>query len=83
MTTGDGPGEFPVRYDKRGHPGMTTINDSFLTMADVAQRYHTTIPAVRQWRHVGYGPESFKVGARVLYTEEALLRFEQSLLTAN
>jgi len=59
----------------------TTINENFLTMADVAKRYHTTIPAVRQWRHVGYGPASFKVGARVLYTEDALLRFEKNLLT--
>jgi len=27
------------------------------------------VQTVRYWRHVGYGPPSFKVGRRVLYAE--------------
>ncbi|MFE3125286.1 helix-turn-helix domain-containing protein [Streptomyces hydrogenans] len=51
----------------------------YLTTADVAARYRTSASTVRYWRHIGYGPKGIKVGRRVLYTEESLLRFEQQL----
>jgi DNA-binding transcriptional MerR regulator len=33
---------------------------------------HIQVPAatLRYWRHIGYGPKSFKVGRRVLYALE-------------
>jgi DNA-binding transcriptional MerR regulator len=39
----------------------------YLTTADVAHLCRTSPETVRYWRHIGYGPPSFKVGRRVLY----------------
>jgi len=50
-------------------------------MVDVAARYHTSVGAVRQWRYRGIGPTGVKIGARVLYAEDEIARFEKSLLT--
>jgi hypothetical protein len=50
---------------------------SFLTTEDVAVRYRTSPGAVRQWRHQGVGPRGIKIGARVLYAEADLIRFEE------
>jgi DNA-binding transcriptional MerR regulator len=39
----------------------------FLTTTEVADLCRTSPETVRFWRHVGKGPQSFKVGRRVLY----------------
>lgn len=51
----------------------------FLTTAEVADRYRTVPGTVRYWRHIGYGPKGVKVGRRILYSEEELVRFDQGL----
>lgn len=52
---------------------------TYLTTAEVAERYRTAESTVRYWRHIGYGPKGMKVGRRVLYSETELTRFEQRL----
>jgi DNA-binding transcriptional MerR regulator len=52
----------------------------FLTTAEVAERFRTSPETLRYWRYVGRGPQSFKLGRRVLYTEEAVEAFETRLL---
>jgi DNA-binding transcriptional MerR regulator len=42
----------------------------YLTTQEVAAMFRTSPETVRYWRHVGYGPPSFKVGRRVLYEAE-------------
>jgi predicted DNA-binding transcriptional regulator AlpA len=43
--------------------------DRYLTTEEIAAQYRTVPATVRYWRHVGKGPQSFKVGRRVLYRE--------------
>lgn len=45
----------------------------YLTTAEVAELCRTATETVRYWRHVRYGPPSFKVGRRVLYDEADVL----------
>lgn len=52
---------------------------SYLTTAEVAERYRTAPGTVRYWRHIGYGPKGVKVGRRVLYAETELRRFDAHL----
>ena len=39
----------------------------YLTTTEVADLCRAAPETVRYWRHVGYGPPSFRVGRRVLY----------------
>ncbi len=39
----------------------------YLTTAEVAAILRTSPETVRYWRYIDYGPESFKIGRRVLY----------------
>lgn len=41
--------------------------DEYLTTAEVASVLRTPPATLRYWRHVGRGPQSFKVGKRLLY----------------
>lgn len=40
---------------------------SYMTTLEVADQLRTPAETVRYWRHIGKGPQSFKVGRRVLY----------------
>ena len=42
----------------------------YLTTAEVAELLRAPLETVRYWRHIGSGPDSFKVGRRVLYAVE-------------
>lgn len=39
----------------------------YLTTEELAAKLRTTPETVRYWRHMKKGPQSFKVGRRVLY----------------
>lgn len=43
--------------------------DRYFTTEEVAAHFRTVPATVRYWRHIGKGPQSFKVGRRVLYRE--------------
>jgi predicted DNA-binding transcriptional regulator AlpA len=39
-----------------------------LSQEDVSKMLHDKpLSTLRYWRHIGYGPKSFKLGGRVLY----------------
>ncbi len=40
-----------------------------LTIGEVADRLRTPEATLRYWRHQGAGPQSFKLGRRVMYRE--------------
>ena len=40
-----------------------------LTTEKVAARFRTSPATVRNWRHIGIGPDGVRVGRRVLYDE--------------
>ena len=48
------------------------MRDRLLTMPEVSERTRTPVETLRYWRARGLGPDSFKVGRRVLYSEAAL-----------
>jgi len=50
----------------KGAVGVYTEHD-YLTTAEVAHLLRTSPESVRYWRHIGKGPQSFRVGRRVLY----------------
>lgn len=47
----------------------------YLTTEEVADLLRTTPETCRYWRHIGKGPQSFKVGRRVLYALEDVEAF--------
>jgi hypothetical protein len=49
------------------------------TNKDVADHYRTNVGTVRHWRLIGYGPKGTKVGARVLYPQAEIDRFDREL----
>jgi excisionase family DNA binding protein len=47
----------------------------YLTTAEVAETLRAPVETVRYWRHIGKGPQSFKIGRRVLYAVEDVEAF--------
>jgi hypothetical protein len=47
----------------------------YLTPAEVADLLRTPAETLRFWRAVGKGPQSFKIGRRVLYSRVDVERF--------
>jgi len=47
----------------------------YMTTSEVADLLRTSAETVRYWRHVGKGPDSFKIGRRVLYVRADVERF--------
>jgi DNA-binding transcriptional MerR regulator len=43
-----------------------------LTITEAAQELRTPEATLRFWRHRGTGPQSFRLGNRVLYTRQAI-----------
>lgn len=43
------------------------MDEDLLTTAEVAAHLRTAPSTLRYWRHIGRGPDSFRVGKRVLY----------------
>jgi predicted DNA-binding transcriptional regulator AlpA len=50
-----------------------------LTTADVAARTRAPEATVRYWRHIGYGPQGFRVGRRVVYQRSEVERWLSEL----
>ncbi len=50
--------------------------DRVLTLNEVAEMIRVPAAILRYWRHVGTGPESFKMGPRrVVYREQDVLKW--------
>jgi DNA-binding transcriptional MerR regulator len=59
-----------------------TNEDPLLTINEAAALLRTPVATLRYWRHRGIGPDSFKIGRRVVYQLSVLLAWidEQSRL---
>jgi predicted DNA-binding transcriptional regulator AlpA len=53
----------------------------FMRTAEVAELLRMPVELVRWWRHVGRGPNSFKLGRRVLYAREDVEAFIEQART--
>jgi len=52
--------------------------DDFLTTAETAKALRTPVETLRYWRHVGKGPNSFRLGRRVLYARADVEAFVEA-----
>jgi DNA-binding transcriptional MerR regulator len=46
-----------------------------LTLAEAAALLRTPVATLRYWRHLGTGPDGFRLGRRVVYRREDLDRW--------
>ena len=52
----------------QSHPNdPPPANDDLLTISEVAAIVRAPIATMRDWRHLGTGPRSFRLGRRVVY----------------
>lgn len=48
------------------------MTDPILTVNQVSDETGVPVGTLRYWRHAGTGPESFKLGRRVVYRRSAI-----------
>ncbi len=51
------------------------MSAQLLTLAEAADRLRTPVATLRYWRHLGIGPDSFRLGRRVVYRREDIDRW--------
>ena len=56
-----------------------TDQREWLTIGEIADHYRKSVPTIRYWRHIGYGPKGVKVGTGVLYPRAEVERFDRQL----
>ncbi len=69
-----------VRFDDRkalavNEENSPTVASDLLTLNEAAALLRTPVATLRYWRHLGMGPDGFRVGRRVLYRREDLDRW--------
>ena len=50
----------------------TGTHTQLLTLTEAAARLRTPVATLRYWRHLGIGPDSFRLGRRVMYRRDDL-----------
>ena len=53
-----------------------------LMMSEVSEQTRVPIDTLRYWRHIGKGPKSFRNGKRVMYLQEEVDGWIESLQAA-
>lgn len=53
----------------------TAMHRQLLTLSETADILRTPVATLRYWRHLGIGPDGFRVGRRVMYRIEDLNRW--------
>ncbi len=53
----------------------TGAGSQLLTLTEAAARLRTPVATLRYWRHLGIGPDSFRLGRRVVYRRDDLDRW--------
>ena len=56
------------------------ISREYLTVTDLAERYHRTPQTITAWRKAGKGPKAVKIHGRILYPVSEVLRYEREEL---
>jgi predicted DNA-binding transcriptional regulator AlpA len=54
---------------------VRTAAAELLTLAEVAAVLRTPVATLRYWRHLGVGPDGFRLGRRVVYRREDVNRW--------
>ncbi len=53
----------------------TGTHSQLLTLTEAAARLRTPAATLRYWRHLGIGPDSFRLGRRVMYRQQDVERW--------
>ena len=53
----------------------TESSTQLLTLTEAAARLRAPVATLRYWRHLGIGPDSFRLGRRVMYRRDDLDRW--------
>ena len=56
-------------------PQTPHANDELLTLQEVADIVRVPVATLRYWRHLGSGPESFRIGRTVRYWRSNVLQW--------
>jgi predicted DNA-binding transcriptional regulator AlpA len=54
---------------------VATAAAELLTLAETAAALRTPVATLRYWRHLGIGPDGFRLGRRVVYRREDVDRW--------
>ncbi len=57
------------------HTPDTETHTQLLTITEAAARLRTPVATLRYWRHLGTGPDSFRLGRRVVYRRDDIDRW--------
>jgi hypothetical protein len=57
------------------HEPRTGTASTLLTLDEAAAFLRTPAATLRYWRHLGVGPDGFRLGRRVMYRREDLARW--------
>ncbi len=57
------------------HPSARHEEPVLLTLDEAAALLRTSVATLRYWRHLGVGPDGFRLGRRVMYRREDLARW--------
>jgi excisionase family DNA binding protein len=52
------------------HAGQHGSQPDLLTITEAAELLRAPVATLRYWRHLGTGPDSFRVGRRILYRRD-------------
>jgi hypothetical protein len=63
------------RYLAVTNDNVPTAATELLTLEEVAAVLRTPVATLRYWRHLGVGPDGFRLGRRVLYRREDVDRW--------
>jgi hypothetical protein len=65
----------PRRYPVVTDDDVPTATAELLTVQEAATVLRTPVATLRYWRHLGVGPDGFRLGRRVVYRREDLNRW--------
>jgi len=63
-----------VNMDQTRTPD-TESSTQLLTLTEAAARLRAPVATLRYWRHLGIGPDSFRLGRRVVYRRDDIDRW--------
>lgn len=55
--------------DHQNRTPDTGTNTQLLTLPEAAAKLRAPVATLRYWRHLGTGPDSFRLGRRVMYRQ--------------
>jgi hypothetical protein len=52
----------------------------FLTTQELAKRWRISVPTLKRWRRINYGPQPVKLGVKIFYNLDHINYFEKECI---